>query len=402
LTNVIKRATRALFAKAGYSIIRTAALEQERVDRDKAKHEQLIANAAVQIEVRPLRRLADDALLSLPVDGTWVARIVDSQIFDRLSEFFRSYPRYSLMSDRSRAFLYLLVRAMKPEAVAEIGTFFAGTSEVFSRALWENKFGVLHTVDPYGGARCPGIIRQWPKALQDYVRYYDANSMEFFHRRASAETPFDIILIDGNHELEFALFDLQMAARLIRRGGMIVMDNAEQTGPFWAAVRFLAENPDWTECGGAIEGRKTSRPFDSARASIPGTSFLVLQAPRFYIVSAVPRSWAQKRIDSNRVNGFAVEIDRGLHQGRLHFQLILRSFRNYARDIDEYQKIGSVVVECTDSVASCSIEHHFEQALASNVPGDEPGCSCTLEIELAWEAAPGRPDLRITAPPREL
>lgn len=62
----------------------------------------------------------------------------------------------------------------------------------------------------------------------------------------------DLILIDGNHDFEFALFDLQMAARLMRPGGIVVMDNAEQSGPFYAAKQFLDRNPAWRELGRCI------------------------------------------------------------------------------------------------------------------------------------------------------
>jgi hypothetical protein len=51
-----------------------------------------------------------------------------------------------------------LIRTLRPQAVAEVGTLFAGTTEVMARALWENGSGVIHTADPYGADRCPEII----------------------------------------------------------------------------------------------------------------------------------------------------------------------------------------------------------------------------------------------------
>ncbi len=64
---------------------------------------------------------------------------------------------------------------------------------------------------------------------------------------------FDLVLVDGGHDDQYALFDLQMTARLLKPGGIVIMDNAEQTGPFKAARTFLAENRAWRELGGALD-----------------------------------------------------------------------------------------------------------------------------------------------------
>src|SRR5258708_38393824 len=98
--------------------------------------------------------------------------------------------------------------------------------------------------------------------------------MDFFRGLEQHKVALGLVLVDGNHDFEFALFDLQMAARLIRPGGVIVMDNAEQTGPFHATRAFVARNPAWTELGAALARYDKSAPFDEARASIAGTSFV--------------------------------------------------------------------------------------------------------------------------------
>ena len=92
----------------------------------------------------------------------------------------------------------------------------------------------------------------------------------FLSKLARSKTMLDVILIDGNHEYEFASFDLAFAAKMMRAGGVIIMDNAEQTGPFEAARQFLAENPDWRELGSCVSEFKPSTPFAMPRCSIPG------------------------------------------------------------------------------------------------------------------------------------
>ena len=52
---------------------------------------------------------------------------------------------------------------------------------------------------------------------------FTSRPMDFFARMVLEGKVFDLLLIDGNHDYEYALFDLQMAARLVRPGGIVVM-----------------------------------------------------------------------------------------------------------------------------------------------------------------------------------
>ena len=117
--------------------------------------------------------------------------------------------------------------------------------------------------------------------------------MDFFARMVLENKIFDLLLIDGNHDHEYALFDLQMAARLVRPGGVVIMDNAEQSGPFKAAQLFLAANPAWREIGNAIASYHPLKPFERDRASLPNTAFLLLQAPEYLSIGEGPHSWAE-------------------------------------------------------------------------------------------------------------
>ena len=110
---------------------------------------------------------------------------------------------------------------------------------------------------------------------------------------------------NGNHDFEYALFDLQMAAKLLRPGGVIVMDNAEQTGPYQASRTFLARHAAWRELGNAVASYDALNPFDATRASVPGTTFILLQAPDHVAGRHAPRAvdrfldLGQERLDAS-------------------------------------------------------------------------------------------------------
>ena len=227
-----------------------------------------------------------------------IADVMASPEYAEIRAYFSLYPGRSLMSDHSRALLYSLVRLMHPQLIAEIGTLHAGTTEVFARALWENGGGVVHTADPYGGERCPAIISQWPVELQRHAHF------------------------------------------------------AEQTGPFKASQLFLANNREWRELGSAVASHARSAPFDNARASVPGTSFVILQAPDL-------RSWGQVITKSAHFDGIRLDLPAQRTSGWLHYQAVLRAFHDDG-SVPEQKAIGKVRIE-VDSGAT--IAHSFDQAL---------------------------------------
>jgi predicted O-methyltransferase YrrM len=340
------------------------------------------------IDIRPLKAIATPT--GEPSD---IVNLVSTPAYNDALAYFAQYPPRSILSDHSRAVIYTLIRTMRPEVVAEVGTMFAGTAEVMARAVWDNSTGIVHTTDPLGGDRCPKIIESWPQELQRLTRFYALNSMDFFHHLDRQRVMLDLVLVDGNHDFEFALFDLQMSARLLRPSGIILMDNAEQTGPFKASQHFLANNREWRELGSAVASHTRSAPFDNVRASMPGTSFVILQAPNHIPVCEDLRSWGQVRTKSSHLDGIRLELPAQRTSGWLHYQAILRAFGDDG-SVPEHKAIGKVRIEVDDATA---IAHSFDQALRF-----PEGAQYTYEVDLVWEADTGYPPLALSTVPTPL
>ena len=133
-----------------------------------------------------------------PVDVDWLRSLMTSQTYKTLVlPYFYQYPPRSLMDPDERALLYCLIRAIKPENVVEIGTYFAGTTEVLARAVWENGVGCVYSVDPYGAGRVSQAMTGWPEPLRAITTCSFDNSMSFLTQLLQAATPIDFILIDG-------------------------------------------------------------------------------------------------------------------------------------------------------------------------------------------------------------
>jgi predicted O-methyltransferase YrrM len=329
-----------------------------------------------------------------------LADLVVTPFYTDAVSYFAEYPARSLMSHYSRSVLYCLIRMLRPQAVAEVGTLFAGTTEVMARALWENGAGMIYTADPYGADRCPDIIASWPQELRCITHFRPLSSMDFFLELDRQRVALDLVLVDGNHDFEFALFDLQMAARLLRPGGVVVMDNAEQTGPFQAARSFIANQPGWRELGSSIAHYDPRRPFDRERTSLPGTTFVVLQAPPHLSIGTGPHSWGQKAAAAPFAGGLSLELLPQVTAGTLHYQALLRGFADGNRYVAELRTEGAVRL-ALDGPAK-TLAHRFSEPLALVVPAQHGDASFTFEVDLAWQPDAGSPPLALAAIPSPL
>ena len=152
------------------------------------------------------------------------------------------------------------------------------------------------------------------------------SSMDFYTEMERQGIHPGVVFVDGNHDYEFALFDIGRAAKYMSHGGFIFVDNIAQPGPFLAARDFLAVNPGWRELGGLTEKSDTSRSFDRARSVIPNTDFIVLQAPTSYVVTNRPTTFGRLRWWSPAVNGLELQLNGSAATGSLDIQVVLRGF----------------------------------------------------------------------------
>jgi len=249
-----------------------------------------------------------------------------SPLFSQVLELARNHMTDSLISDESRALLYHLILTARPQRVLEIGTYRAGTSHFIAQALHHAGRGVLYTIDPFGNANgCPQTISSWPAHLRQHVRFFAVDSALFFDHAINRGMTFDLVFIDGNHELEFATFDLNCSARLITPGGIVILDNIDQPGPRYAAKLFSSANPDWQELGKAVSLIDDTNPFASLEGSFANTKFFILQAPSHMLVSSIPRSFGSIQVPTGVVDAIELEV-AGPASGTLHFQVFCRAF----------------------------------------------------------------------------
>lgn len=307
-----------------------------------------------------------------------------SPAFLRSVVFYRDYPPSSLQSNEARALLHHLIVMSRPERVLEIGTWHAGTTETLARALLETGQGTLETIDPFGGQRCPPIIAAFPPELRDIITFRAEDSAKHFDRVLSNNAYYDFVLVDGNHEFEFALFDVMCAARTMRPGGIIVMDNIEQVGPRLAAKAFLDRNPDWLDVADVIGQIDMSTPFTLTAPSLQDTKFYVLRAPPYYVIRQEPRIFGPAIVDRAEVD--EIELDLATPAtGTLRILVYLRTFG--LLQPEELSCQQSFVLDMAHAPIDGRIRIPLRQPLRTEFPQDD--LSRRVEISLSFSGESG-------------
>jgi predicted O-methyltransferase YrrM len=288
-----------------------------------------------------------------------IPAIMSAPEFEQTVEFFRENPARSrsLLGPASQALIFALVRNGRPEHVVEIGTYKAGTTEAISRALDANGAGLVHTMTPFDIEDALQVIKSWPENLQSRVRFYPADSMSFFMQIQREAIHCELVLVDGCHDYEFALFDIQCAARSMTPGGFILVDNAPQAGPYFAALDFMKSNPGWVNCESNPSMFNPNLAFDRKRRPVAHTGFIALRAPVTYALQNRPRTFGETIWSSASVKGVRLQLGE-TNSGTLHAQCVLRGFGS-ARGAEQMVQASLAIDDQRGAVTIM-----FENALA--------------------------------------
>lgn len=317
-----------------------------------------------------------------------IAAIMAAPKFTAVTTFFSDNPvtTRSLVSPQAQALLFCLIRNLRPDHVFEIGCFQAGTTEAVCRALHANGSGMAHTVDPFCGEQIKAVFKCWPPELLRRVQLYATDSMPFYWEQEQRRIKPGLVFVDGNHQYEYALFDIGCAARAVTPAGFIVVDNIAQAGPFFAARDFLATNPGWRELGSSIREYNRDKAFDPHRTTIVNTDFMVLRAPTHLRLNERPVNFGVMPWQQSSVAGIHLKFLPPDQPGMLNVQAVLRGFG---------AQLAETLGETTAEVAPNTEELSLTFTPAAQLTGQYT--SFTVEPWLIWRG-PGQ--LRLVGPPK--
>jgi len=226
----------------------------------------------------------------------------------------------SLMSIRALAVLTELIVEFQPRIILEIGTYFGGGSEILARALNETNSGLLITLDS-NEARAEEVERRmalWDPDVRAKTTFLAHTSEEFFRSLIGKWEPaIDIAIVDGDHTYLGAYSDIVRCAQQIAGGGMIIVDDYDQSSVNRAVADFADTHPDWRLVGNA-EQTFVGRHQYAPHSSIEGTPFLVLLAPDQRGFSCHPTAFDYSDSSLSSLIGAEIEVAPHNCLGTLH------------------------------------------------------------------------------------
>ena len=100
-----------------------------------------------------------------------------------------------------------------------------------------------HGPDGRGFATC-GLQHLEEAGVTSMVEHHEEESQIVLPRFLSEGRTFDLAFVDGNHRFDRVFLDLWYLGRMVRRGGIVILDDYELPGIARAASFFLA-NVGW-------------------------------------------------------------------------------------------------------------------------------------------------------------
>jgi hypothetical protein len=321
-----------------------------------------------------------------------VPAIMAAPEFERTYRFFLESPvrERALVTTWGHAILHALIRNQRPAHVVEIGSYRGGTTEIMARAVLANGGGMVHTIGPFDSERFLPVYEQWPPEVRQAVRFYPMDSMAFYMQMGGQGLRPDLVFIDGNHDYEFALFDILCAARRLSPRGFIVIDDASQAGPYFAAIDFMASHPDWIACAGPspLQHDRT-KAFDWDRAHVRGADFMILRAPAHErLFDDRPKTLGEAAWKKPEARGLGLTLDGQQGPGTLHVQFILRGMADGQNPVQAVDTVARTIQPGMRDVVVL-----LDQPIALASPHDQR----TLEISLVWI---GQGALCLSRPPK--
>jgi hypothetical protein len=148
------------------------------------------------------------------------------------------------------------IKQINASSAVEVGCAFALSSLIIGDALQKNEHTKHYIFDPHqslgvvddilGGHGFDGLgIANLKKAgLYDHVEFHEIESYQGMPELIKRKVKVDFVFIDGWHTFDYTLIDMFMADKLLKTGGIMVIDDSNMV-PVREACGFFINNRDY-------------------------------------------------------------------------------------------------------------------------------------------------------------
>jgi predicted O-methyltransferase YrrM len=164
-----------------------------------------------------------------------------------------TFPLHSSIDHQEGEFLQQLILQYKPQKSIEIGCAYGLSSLYICDALQKNGNRPQHTIiDPFQKTQWNSVgISNLEKANLRFFDLIEKVSELAMPELLAQNKQYDFIFIDGWHTLDHTLVDLFYANRMLKVGGILVVDDVVTIRPVNKAMRYFANYPAYKFIGKA-------------------------------------------------------------------------------------------------------------------------------------------------------
>lgn len=169
----------------------------------------------------------------------------------------KTFPLHSSIDDKEGEFLQQLITTYKPQNSLEIGCAYGLSSlyicDAMQKTHAKDNAKPQHTIiDPFQKTQWNSVgISNLAKANLSFFDLIEKVSELAMPELLAQNKQFDFIFIDGWHTLDHTLLDLFYANRLLKVGGIMVVDDVVTIRPVNKAMRYFANYPAYKFIGKA-------------------------------------------------------------------------------------------------------------------------------------------------------
>jgi predicted O-methyltransferase YrrM len=160
--------------------------------------------------------------------------------------------------------LYSLVKENKLKKVLEVGMAYGVSSLYICQGFEDSGFDnqSLVSIDPYQSTQWEniGILNLEKEGLSKYSSVIEEKSFVAMSKLFDRGYKFDLIFIDGMHLFDYTISDLYYANKLIKIGGIILLDDIVHKGVERAYNYVLKNYTHWKLLDKSL-GNKTTATF---------------------------------------------------------------------------------------------------------------------------------------------
>lgn len=168
--------------------------------------------------------------------------------------------------DAFHAMWYFIFKEFQPKNILEVGVYRGQTLSLFSLLAKNLKIEInIHGISPFTSAGDNvSIYSDEPDYYQDVILNFKHFHLPLpvLHKGFSTDNAmqevfnskqWDLIYIDGNHDYEVAKYDFAISAKKIKKGGLIVMDDASLYTDFKPPFYATAGHPGPSKVANEID-----------------------------------------------------------------------------------------------------------------------------------------------------